>query len=847
MRKFLSLFLVLFCTSPTWAEQLTQEQALNVAQDFFDKSGGLKSGTDIKLVATSSEITGNSSLRGSGEEAFFVFNNNNNSYVIVSADDRMKPILGYSFNSPFHTENIPSNIQNFLSAYYQYYNNLDNSTNIFSSTESSSSSSFATEVSPLLGETNWDQSTPYNNMCPVINGKNSVTGCVATAMAMILKYHEYPTKGTGSHSYTTESGIKCSFDFQSTTFDWANMLPQYSKVEYNETQAKAVAELMYACGVAVEMDYSPSESGAYSSDVPNALINYFGYNKNIGYVSRNYFNTSEWMEMLKKELNSKRPVFYGGSSSEVGHAFVIDGYDKDDMVHVNWGWDGYNNGYFDISSLDPTSTGIGGGSGNGGGFTNNQSMIIGIQPEDISDFYFSFFALEEMKTDKNSVAKDESFNITLTNIFNLTSDFNEGLISVILENQAGEKQVLYEELFKDVIKTNYGFNKIVFSDVKIPSETEDGNYKLYIATKEVREKDYSKVRGNVGSIIEYNVSVKDNVCTLTPYSGNLDLNNIHGVLEATTNLYSGMTGKFKLNLSNSDNDSEYYGMGGILLLSNDATPKLLSVLTQTQFLIPANTENQEINLSAKMEMEASLSDNKVDIPVGNYYIAPFVTFRNTSCLIGELIPVVIKEGKVCDNIKLSDLALEKSIIGVNEDLTINANITLDGEGNIFNENIYAAVFSESESSSQNIHQTEIFVEEENQPYKFSMTFNPMVETGKYFVALFRMIDNNYTQISNGLSFTVSENPTGIETIATNADGIKVVSVNSNSVSVILPEQTKSIDIYNMSGNRIYNKNLTSENLSINQTLETGYINNGIYIISIRTKDGKTMTTKFIKR
>ena len=157
MRKLFSLFLVLLSTSPTWAKQLTQEQALDVAQNFFDKSGGLKASTDIKLVAVSSELTGNNSLRSS-EEAFYVFNNNNNSFVIVSADDRMKPILGYSLNSPFHTENIPSNIQNFLSAYYQYYNNLDNSINILSSTESTSSSSFATEVSPLLGEINWDLS-----------------------------------------------------------------------------------------------------------------------------------------------------------------------------------------------------------------------------------------------------------------------------------------------------------------------------------------------------------------------------------------------------------------------------------------------------------------------------------------------------------------------------------------------------------------------------------------------------------------------------------------------------------------------------------------------------------------
>lgn len=845
MRKLFSFFLLLLCTSPTWAKQLTQEQALDVAQNFFDKEGGLKSSTDIKLVAVSSELTENNSLRSS-DEAFYVFNNNNNSFVIVSADDRMKPILGYSLNSPFHTENIPSNLQNFLSVYYQYYNNLENSTRLYTPTKFSSSKSFATEISPLLGEINWDQSTPYNNMCPEINGKRSVTGCVATAIAMIMKYHEYPTKGIGSHSYTTESGIKCNFDFQSTTFDWKNMLPQYSKVEYNGTQAKAVAELMYACGVAVDMEYSPSGSGAFSHNVSNSMIKYFGYNKNMGFVSRDYFSTSEWMEILKTELNSKRPVYYSGASSEVGHAFVIDGYDKDDMIHVNWGWDGYNNGYFDISSLDPISTGIGGGSGNGGGFCISQSMIIGFQPETISDFYLSFFSLQEMKIDKKSVEKNEPFNITLRNIYNRTSDFNKGVISVILEKQSGEKQYIFENSIEN-IKTNYGYDSLSIKDVRIPSAITDGNYKLYLATKEEREKDYCQIRGNVGCVIEYNVSVKGNVCTLTPYSGNLDINNIHGALEATTGLYSGISAKFKLKVSNVDKNSEYYGIGGILLLSDEKEPQFLSVLTETQFLIPANTEEQEINLNTKMEMDFRQSGSKVDIPSGSYYIAPFVSYGIYYNLIGEPVLVNIKEGKICENIKLSNASLDKSIIGINEALTVKADITLDGEGNIFNENIYAAVFSESESSSQNIHQTEVFIEKDNQPYKFSMTFNPMVETGKYSVALFRIIDNKYTQISNGLPFIVSESPTGLEAIATNSDGIKILSVNSNSVNVILPEQVESIDIYNISGNKIFNKNLTSENISQNHTLETGYINNGIYIISVRTKEGKNMTAKFIKR
>lgn len=175
-------------------------------------------------------------------------------------------------------------------------------------------------------------------------------------MAMILKYYEYPAKGKGNYSYTS-NGVRYSFDYENTTFDWNDMLPQYISGKYSTEQANAVALLMYACGVSVEMEYSPSSSGAYSFKVGQALIDYFGYDENLGYIYREYFTSEEWMNLIKKEISGGRPVLYNGASKDVGHEFVFDGYDTQDMVHVNWGWGGVNNGYFEVASLDPSSPG----------------------------------------------------------------------------------------------------------------------------------------------------------------------------------------------------------------------------------------------------------------------------------------------------------------------------------------------------------------------------------------------------------------------------------------------------------------------------------------------------------
>ena len=274
MKKLLLLSLVLLCSLTAWTAQRSPEEALSIARTFFIQSSEAvtRNTGDIQLVAVSNDLLKSVSTRSVEGTAFYVYNHGQSAYVIVSGDDRMKPVLGYSDRGAFVINNLPPNIQSWLESYNAVYTALAGGEQVIKEPRLLTRAVFPETVAPMLGDINWNQDAPYNNACPLVQGSRSMTGCVATAMAMILKYHNFPVKGKGTHSYKTSSGLECSFDYGSTTFSWNEMRSQYVGGNYTTEEANAVAELMHACGVAVDMEYSPSSSGAYSFKVGQALI-----------------------------------------------------------------------------------------------------------------------------------------------------------------------------------------------------------------------------------------------------------------------------------------------------------------------------------------------------------------------------------------------------------------------------------------------------------------------------------------------------------------------------------------------------------------------------------------------
>lgn len=309
-------------------------------------------------------------------------------FVIVSADDRVRPILGYSESNSFDAENMPANLRDWLMGYemqiqYAKDNNIAPSKDVVSEWNTLYEGGIivpkSTKSVGALISTRWDQSPYYNALCPYnqYTGEQTVTGCVATAMAQIMKYWNYPTYGRYFHSYNSTFGTLTA-EFGWTTYDWTNMPIQLTAAS-SSAQINAVATLMYHCGVSVDMNYGfavDGGSGALPEYIAPALVNYFRYDDGAELVQKTNYTNNSWIAMLKTELDAGRPIFYAGFG-EGGHAFICDGYNNNNYFHFNWGWSGYCDGNYSLSDLTPGTGGTGAGNGS---YTINQQAVIGIKP-----------------------------------------------------------------------------------------------------------------------------------------------------------------------------------------------------------------------------------------------------------------------------------------------------------------------------------------------------------------------------------------------------------------------------------------------------------------------------------
>lgn len=409
MTKFvLSLFLLL--ALPVCAQQVSVETAKQVAKNFVmnqRNEAGLKSATmdNLELVYTAEQ---------GGYNHFYVFNvgNDQRGFVIVGADEAAEEIIGYSTNGGFEYDKAPENFKWWLS---QYSAQIGLGIELgVKAREKAANKSARVSVTPLLA-TQWNQSEPYNDAIPTVmlnSAYKCVTGCGATALAQIMKYHECPSSvGQGQESYTIyyknnspsqglfqysqnpidgyTSKTTFSADFGSTHYDWDNMLDSYDGF-FSQQQADAVATLMYHVGVAMGMNYTPSESGSSLYRTVSALSEHFGYDKSAKYVSRDYYTNAAWEDMVYEELAAHRPVLYAGHTASSGHMFVCDGYDANaakNAYHINWGWGGYCDGYYALTgspALDPSGSGIG-GAGSGSRYTSNQEIIVNLKPNEGGD------------------------------------------------------------------------------------------------------------------------------------------------------------------------------------------------------------------------------------------------------------------------------------------------------------------------------------------------------------------------------------------------------------------------------------------------------------------------------
>ena len=391
-RQLLVLTLLLLCSiGELFARPLSEREARHLAEQFFQQSthttkSRLISQQGLQLVSAPVRETGDLQLRtATGETAryYYVYNRGSNAgFVIIAGDDELTPYIGYATTGQCAVDNMPVQLAAFLKACQERIDELTSHVGLHSSLQPTRPrSTEPTRIAPLLGNIQWDQSAPWNNQTPVVGGEHTPVGCVATAYTQVMRYHQWPTQGQGTFSYTEEeSRRQHSVDYGTTKYDWANMPEQYddpSRATAEQTQA--LSTLAYHAGVAVEMMYAPGGSGTYTPLVARALRDHFRYDKRVCFKKRVNYTQASWELLLRNELIASRPIVYSGYGSGGGHAFVCDGYDAEGLFHINWGWGGMSDGYFNLNYLVPSSLGIGGGAG--GGFSFSQGAVVGIMPD----------------------------------------------------------------------------------------------------------------------------------------------------------------------------------------------------------------------------------------------------------------------------------------------------------------------------------------------------------------------------------------------------------------------------------------------------------------------------------
>lgn len=379
------------------AETISAVEAEAIASRFMPAAtaaSGSKGGIELrKTVKTAT-----------GENGVYLFDvNNGNGFVIVAGDDNVaNPVLGYG--DEFTTDEIPPQMQYMLDQYAAEVAAAGQMGQASTCGTQLRNSGLPTSVAPLLGGNLWGQTSPFNGMTPEINGKHTVTGCVATSTAQVMRYWSYPATGKGSYNYRWNGLDYINAKFYEGNYDWDNMPMSY--VNATQEQKDEVAKLMYHVGVSVNMKYGLSESSAYGPTVVYAVTDNFKYDLGTRIIQRPYFTNAHWEQILRQELAAGRPIIYTGTSQTGGHQFVCDGYNEEGYFHINWGWNGGCNGYFRLTALVPDGVDV---AGYLAGYNNNQTAIIGMQPDKGHSIDYGYMVIGQAFSTTNAI----DFNLYL--------------------------------------------------------------------------------------------------------------------------------------------------------------------------------------------------------------------------------------------------------------------------------------------------------------------------------------------------------------------------------------------------------------------------------------------------
>jgi hypothetical protein len=852
------------------AKHVTRDNALNIAQKFYQKrlsSLGpvaakrihARSVTrfDFKLnyirtvvtptVKTSAATTSSTTTTSDSTAYYYVYNvGSSQGFVIVSGDDVVKPVLGYALQGSFSTTNIPPNVQGWLDLYkkeIQYAMKAEASTASLNAATTSTTSNTSTQltdsVAPLLGDILWDQDTPYNLFCPYNKTykEYTETGCVATAMAQIMKYYQWPAKGIGSESYKSGTYGTQSVNFGAETYDWADMQNSYGATTTGK-QDTVVATLMYACGVAVKMQYDIAENGgsaASVSDAGTALINNFGYDAGLQSYDRSLFTESQWESLIQTELNASRPVLYSGDTNVDGHAFVCDGYDSSDLYHINWGWSGLFNGYFQLSALNPDWPGSGGETG---GFSQYQQILTGIQKPTVAS-HVSY----ELGTYNQGLTSSVS---SLSSISTQTLSINFGFINYALNNYTGNvgvglyKNGVYQKTLSSASISalqpyNY-YPSYPFSNISL-SGLSAGNYQIYAIYEPSDSTSWSIMKQSTGFNNYLNVTISGTTATIQAPETSPVLT-LSQPVQVSENAYQNKTGVFTVNITNSG--TEFYSFLGLYIYS------------KTNATLHQYVDTDVVCIPAGATQTVVFSGTLTTAP-GAYYATVLADSTNSYSdkSYKEIGPVA--DNAVSFNIlstpsspKLtlnSALAFANggtSTVYNNQEITLTANIT--NKGGYFDSTLVAFVFpSKGGTSLTTLDPKTIYLDSlgtQTVTLRGSIDLDP----GEYFFGLFYYAGGWVECTPYGsaqLDFSLDDTNTAVPVVTTSGWRIYPNPVTDMLYMNGLNDETATVTVFDVSGKMVMSQQLT------NNMIDVSSLAKGIYILRVTTADS-VHTNRFVK-
>lgn len=607
MKNFLFLLLAINVAFVAFSHQISENEALAVAQSFQNNSsnaGILKSKQleTMELAYTATEVSSNAKL-------FYVFNRSNSAgYIIVSGDDRAIPVLGYVENGSFDYNSISENERWWLSEYARQLKYLADNPQLETKAPSKVAAAY-TAVAPLLGSIKWHMAAPFNQQCPSgtynlsaskTTTSNYYAGCEAVAMGQIIRYFKWPIVGVGSNSYTTSTlGLKLSSTFSDHHYDWANA-PETCTTTSPTVQQNAVALIMSDIGISVDMDYNCNgygSSAAFPSSALTAFTTYFNYDKGASYISRDSY-TGDWDAMLRNEIYNGRPIFYCGvSDAQGGHAFVFDGLREDGYFHINWGWNGSGatcDGYYASTALVPIKN----GTAVNFNYNNNQSVVIGIQ-KPVYTLTTNTFTMGKTTV---AVGGSVSFNFnTMTNTCVNTIPIDT--IGLLTYNAAGE--LVNTQAWN---KTNQLAKNATWSpngNYVVPNTLPNGTYRVYPVFKV--DYDYAWRKANLLSDAKYvTLVIADGNATITP--GSDDEITIKYLNDGK---FSDISGAQTIGISATDGVPIYYTLDGTEPTSASSkytAPIPVKSSCEIKAIAQGFWDSKSTTTSLKIIAEPSLSD-----------------------------------------------------------------------------------------------------------------------------------------------------------------------------------------------------------------------------------------------